>query len=109
MKRALFLAAVTPVAFATAQAPATVTLTRLQCGTNAAPTDVGQRFSDTYAFSGLMVQFTFSCYLIKHNDDYLIWDTGNPAGTAPTSPKTSLTDLIAQLKVTPEQVKYVGI
>ena len=86
-----------------------MTLTRLQCGTNAAPTDVGQRFSDTYAFNGLMVQLTFSCYLIKHNDDYLIWDTGNPVGTAATAPKTSLTDLIAQLKVTPEQVKYVGI
>src|SRR5262249_36106322 len=45
----------------------------------------------------------------KHNDDYLIWDTGNPVGTAATAPKTSLTDLIAQLKVTPAQVKYVGI
>jgi glyoxylase-like metal-dependent hydrolase (beta-lactamase superfamily II) len=111
MKRAPFLAAMIPVAFASAaaQTPATVTLTRLQCGTNAAPTDVGQRFSDTYAFSGLMVQLTFSCYLIKHNGDYLIWDTGNPVGTAASAPKTSLTDLIAQLKVTPEQVKYVGI
>src|SRR5215831_14649139 len=97
------------VATATAQTPATVTLTRLQCGTNAAPTDVGQRFSDTYGYNGLMVQLTFSCYLIKHNDDYLIWDTGNPVGNTPTAPKTSLTDLIAQLKVTPAQVKYVAI
>jgi N-acyl homoserine lactone hydrolase len=97
------------VASATAQTPATVTLTRLQCGTNAAPTDVGQRFSDTYAYTGLMVQLTFSCYLIKHNDDYLIWDTGNPVGNTPTAPKTSLTDLVAQLKVAPAQVKYVGI
>ena len=98
---------------ATAQstpAPAAqVTLTRLQCGTNAAPTDVGLRFSDTYAFKGLMVQLTFSCYLIKHNDDYMIWDTGNPVGTAATAPKTSLTDLLAQLKVAPAQVKFVAI
>lgn len=86
-----------------------VTLTRLQCGTNAAPTDVGQRFSDTYAFNGLKVQLTFSCYLIKHGDDYLIWDTGNPVGTAATAPKTSLVDLLGQLKVTPAQVKYVAI
>jgi glyoxylase-like metal-dependent hydrolase (beta-lactamase superfamily II) len=92
-----------------AQAPVNVTITRLQCGTNGAPTDVGQRFSDTYAYNGLMVQLTFSCYLIKHNDDYLIWDTGNPVGNTPTAPKTSLTDLLAQLKVTPAQVKYVGI
>jgi N-acyl homoserine lactone hydrolase len=89
--------------------PAIVTLTRLECGTNAAPTDVGQRFSDTYAYRGLMVQLTFSCYLIRHGDDYMIWDTGNPVGTAATSPKTSLVDLLAQLKVAPAQVKFVGI
>jgi len=110
MKRASFLASIIPVAFASAaaQTPAAVTLTRLQCGTNPAPADVG-RFSDTYAFKGLMVQLTFSCYLIKHNDDYMIWDTGNPVGAGATAPKMPLTDLIAQLKVTPEQVKYVGI
>jgi len=92
-----------------AQTPAAVTLSRLQCGTNAAPTDVGLRFSDTYAFTGLKVQLTFSCYLIRHGDDYMIWDTGNPAGTAATSPKTSLVDLLAQIKVTPAQIKYVAI
>jgi len=92
-----------------AQTPATVTITRLQCGTNTAPTDVGQRFSDTYAFNGLKVQLTASCYLVRHNDDYLIWDTGYPMGNTPTAPKTSLLDLVGQLKVTPAQVKYVGI
>jgi glyoxylase-like metal-dependent hydrolase (beta-lactamase superfamily II) len=94
---------------ARAQSAPAVTLTRLQCGTNAAPTDVGQRFSDTYAYNGLKVQLTFSCYLIGHGKDYLIWDTGNPVGTAATAPKTSLTDLLAQLEVTPAQVKYVAI
>ena len=92
-----------------AQSAPAVTLTRLQCGTNAAPTDVGQRFSDTYAYKGLMVQLTFSCYLIGHGSDYLIWDTGNPVGTTATAPKASLTDLLAQLEVTPAQVKYVAI
>jgi glyoxylase-like metal-dependent hydrolase (beta-lactamase superfamily II) len=92
-----------------AQAPAEVTLTRLECGTNAAPTDVGLRFSDVFAFSGLQVQLTFSCYLIRHGNEYMIWDTGNPATGSPTSPKTNLVDLLAQLKVTPAQVKYVGI
>lgn len=92
---------------ASAQAP-TVTLTRLQCGSNAAPTDVA-RFSDTYAYHGLMAQLTFSCYLIRHGDDYLVWDTGNPVGNSPTAPKTSLTDLLAQLNVKPAQVKFVAI
>lgn len=94
---------------AAAKAAPEITITRLQCGTNAAPTDVGQRFSDTYAFHGLMVQLTFSCYLVRHGDDYLVWDTGNPVGTAPTSPKTSLVDLLARLKVAPAQVKFVAI
>ena len=94
---------------AAAQAPPTMTLTRLACGTNAPPTDVGLRFSDTYDYSGLMVQLSYSCYLIRHGDDYLVWDTGNPVGTAATAPKTSLVDLLAQLKLTPAQIKYVAI
>ena len=92
-----------------AQAAPVVSLTRLACGTNAPPTDVGARFSDTYAYTDLKVQLTFSCYLIRHGDDYLVWDTGNPVGTAATAPKTSLVELLAQLKVTPAQVKYVAI
>ena len=102
-------AVVFAAASASAQTPPAITLSRLQCGTNAAPTDVGARFSDTYAYSDLKVQLTFSCYLIKHGDDYLIWDTGNPVGTAATAPKTSLVDLLAQIELTPAQVKYVAI
>lgn len=86
-----------------------VTLTRLDCGTNTTPTDVGGRMSDTYAFSGLKVQLTFSCYLVRHGDDYMIWDTGNPMTAGANAPKTSLVDLLAQLKVTPDQIKYVAI
>ena len=85
-----------------------VTLTRLECGTGAEPSDVG-RFSDTYAYTGLKLQIIFSCYLIRHGDDYLVWDTGNPVGTTPTAPKTSLVDLLAQLKLTPAQIKYVAV
>ena len=89
--------------------PATVTLTRLPCGTNAPPTDVGLRFSDTYAFSGVMVQLTYSCYLIRHNDDYMIWDTGYAKGPAATASKESLVEQLAQLSLTPANVKFVGI
>jgi glyoxylase-like metal-dependent hydrolase (beta-lactamase superfamily II) len=95
-------------ATAPAQTPPSVTLTRLDCGTNAAPSDVA-RFSDTFAYTGLKVQLTFSCYLIRHGDDYLVWDTGNPVGNAPVAPKTSIVDLLAQLQLRPDQVKYVGI
>ncbi|MEP6763351.1 MAG: N-acyl homoserine lactonase family protein [Gemmatimonadaceae bacterium] len=101
------LATMAPIS-AFAQTAAVVTLTRLDCGTGAPPSDVG-RFSDTYAMNGMKVQLAFSCYLIRHGDDYMVWDTGNPSGTTATAPKTSLVDLLAQLKVTLAQVKYVGI
>ena len=89
-------------------APAAVTLTRLDCGTSPTATDVG-RFNDAFAFNGLKVQLAISCYLIRHGDDYMIWDAGNPVGTAANAPKTSLVDLLSQLKVTPTQIRYVGI
>ena len=95
---------------ALAQGAAEVTLTRMaDCGTPQAPTAVNQRFSDTFAYGDLKVQFVFSCYLIKHGDDYMMWDTGH-AMTAPNvAPKVSLVDQLAKLDVKPEQIKFVGI
>jgi glyoxylase-like metal-dependent hydrolase (beta-lactamase superfamily II) len=94
---------------ANAQAAAPVSLARLECGTNQAPTDVGLRFSDTYAYNGLKVQLVYSCYVIRHGDDVLVWDTGFPKGSAPTSPKQTIPELLGQLDITPAQVKYVGL
>lgn len=89
---------------------AEVTLTRLQdCGTSAAPTDVGARFSDTYAYNGLTVQLVFSCYLIKHGDDYMLWDTGHAMTAGAVAPKITLIDQLAKLNIKPEQIKFVGI
>src|SRR5580765_2407691 len=94
---------------AAAQTPE-VTLTRIECGTGAKPTIVAERFSDTFAYKpDLALTFTFSCYLIKHGDDYMVWDTGFAPGTSPNAPKTSLGDYLAQVKVKPEQIKFVGI
>jgi len=114
MTRATFLASGIAVfcmtnGLAYAQAPAEVTLMRLDCGTSPAPTDVSLRFTDTYAFSGLKVQLTFSCYLIKHGSEYMVWDTGNAANGQGNSPKTSLVDFLSQLKLKPDDIKYVGI
>jgi N-acyl homoserine lactone hydrolase len=96
-------------AHAQAAPAASVTLTRLECGTNAPPTDVGQRFSDTYAYNGLMVQLVYSCYVIRHGNDVLVWDTGFPKGNTPTAPRQSLVELLGQINVAPAQVKYVGL
>jgi len=92
-----------------AQAPAEVTLTRIECGTGATPTDVGQRFSDTFAYKDLKLTFTFSCYLIKHGNDYMVWDTGFAPGGSPNAPKVGIVDRLKEVNVTPDQVKFVGI
>jgi glyoxylase-like metal-dependent hydrolase (beta-lactamase superfamily II) len=95
-----------------AQAPAEVSLTRFDCSTNAGPADIG-RFSDTMAYEGKKLQLTASCYLIRHADQFLVWDTGYPAA-APGVPadravKVTLLEQLAQLKIKPEQINYVGI
>ncbi|HTD74256.1 MAG TPA: N-acyl homoserine lactonase family protein [Steroidobacteraceae bacterium] len=108
MLAALSLAA----ASASAQGAAELSLTRFDCGKTTALNDVS-RFSDVMAFKGLNIQLTFSCYLVKHGNDYLIWDTGNPAATgagpAPTAPKSSLVEQLAQLHLNPSQITFVGI
>ena len=111
MKRTLSLLALGASAFISfgAWAQADVSLWRIDCGTGEKPTAVNERFSDTFAFPGLNLTFTFSCYLAKHGDEYMVWDTGFAPGTSPNAPKTSLGDYLAQAKVKPEQIKYVGI
>jgi glyoxylase-like metal-dependent hydrolase (beta-lactamase superfamily II) len=94
---------------AMAQAPAEVTLTRIDCGTGAQPTDVNQRFSDTFAYKDLKLTFTFSCYLIKHGNDYMVWDTGFAPGSNPNAPKVGIVDRLKEINVTPDQVKFVGV
>ena len=100
-------------ASSSAQNSAELSLTRFDCGKTTTLTDVS-RFSDVVAFKGLNIQLTFSCYLIKHGNDYLVWDTGNPAPVAggkvePTAPKSSLVEQLAQLHLKPEQITFVGI
>lgn len=117
MRRTLSFVATAAIAIPTAlcaqaapaAAPAAVSLARLECGTDAPPTDVGLRFSDTYAYNGLKIQLVYSCYVIRHGDDVLIWDTGFPKGTAATAPKQSLTEQLPALGVNANQVKYVGL
>jgi len=93
----------------TAQAASEVSLTRLDCGTPNPPTAVNQRFSDTYAYGDMKLQLIYSCYLIKHDNEYLLWDTGHAMTTPNVAPKVSLVDLLAQIKLKPEDIKYVGI
>jgi N-acyl homoserine lactone hydrolase len=112
MQRTLFLAGLCAAALvgqpALAQAP-DMSLARLDCGTPNPPTLVNQRFSDTYAYGDLKLQLIYSCYLIKHGDDYLLWDAGHAMTTPNVAPKVSLVDQLAQINLKPEQIKYLGI
>jgi N-acyl homoserine lactone hydrolase len=95
-------------ATASAQAPE-VTLTRLDCGTPAAPTEVNQRFTDINAYPGVKLQLVFSCYLIKHGNDYMVWDSGHATTAGAVAPKVPLPELLGKLELKPEQIKYIGI
>jgi len=91
--------------------PATLSLTRLDCGSiHVSDFDV---FSDTYLYPDQPKQLTASCYLVRHGDQYLLWDTG-VAGPAKEwvftiSLKQRIVDQLARLKLTPADVDYVGV
>src|ERR1700683_3460655 len=105
----LLAVGVCAAALAGAAQAADVSVKRIECGTPQAPTPVNQRFSDTYAYGDLKLQFVYSCYLVKHGDEYMLWDTGH-AMTAPNvAPKVSLVEQMAKIDLKPDQIKYVGI
>src|SRR5882672_3254016 len=91
-----------------AQTPPEVTLTRFDCGIGQSPIDPA-RFNDTFAFPELKVTITFSCYLVKHGAEYMVWDTGFAVGANPNAPKVSIVDQLKQLNLTADQMKYIGI
>lgn len=101
---------------ARAAAPA-VELWRLDCGA----IWVGDldEYSDTRAYVGQSRRFTASCYLIRHGDAYMLWDTGLPKadlgkplveGKADSETlRTPIVDQLARLGIGPRQVSIVGI
>ncbi|MBX9797783.1 N-acyl homoserine lactonase family protein [Sphingomonas sp.] len=106
-------------AFAASGKPtATVKLWRLDCG--AAQINDLNTFNDTRAFpANSRMRFTASCYLIKHGDSYMLWDTGLPAAlkgvptsdTAPISATVTVTivEQLAQIGVKPADISTIGI
>ena len=124
MKRALVLLVAGTLASGAAawrasaqDATARVAIARLDCGTVQA-NDLNL-FSDTDAYVGKRKTLAASCYLIRHGDDYLLWDTGLPAALkgksvdpkAPMSPTVRMTILeqLPALGVRPDQIGRVGI
>jgi N-acyl homoserine lactone hydrolase len=96
---------------ASAQTPAPtpeVSLARVaDCGTP--QLNLVARFNDTWAFNTERILFTYSCYLIKRGDEYMLWDTGHAMTAGAPAPKTTLVEQLAQINVKPENIKYLGI
>ncbi|MBP2158134.1 MULTISPECIES: N-acyl homoserine lactonase family protein [Asticcacaulis] len=113
---ALTAAFAAPVHAAPNQTP-DVELWRLDCG-QITVRDLSV-FSDTFAYAGLTRILTDSCYLIRHGQDYMLWDSGLPAGLlgAKVDPsamfgptlKVDLPTQLAQIGVKPDQIRYLGL
>jgi N-acyl homoserine lactone hydrolase len=96
--------------------PQPMQMWRLDCGT----VQVGNldMFSDAFLYVGQKKTLTDSCYLIRHGENYLLWDTGLPGELAgKTVPMGDMTltvtrrivDQLAQIGVSPDRVNFVGI
>lgn len=113
---ALALGLSLPVAAQPAKPTARVQLWRLDCGSiQVSDFDV---FSDTYLYEGKRKSLTSSCYLVRHGDQYLLWDSGVDGALVgkPSSPgvftislKERIVDQLARIGVKPAQVNFVGI
>jgi glyoxylase-like metal-dependent hydrolase (beta-lactamase superfamily II) len=97
------------------QAP--IELWRLHCGEFVIK-QYGAFFSDTFQYPPGPKDIVGSCYLIRHGNRYMLWDTGltdaligndfdNPAQTIRV--KRSLVDQLAELELKPEQIETIGI
>ena len=84
-----------------------LSLTRLDCG-SATIADFDAFFSDTHELPVGPRKITDSCYLIRHGDQNLLWDTGFPA--ALKGKPMDMGGLVASLRVTiPEQLAKIGL
>lgn len=108
-------AAPTSVAPTSVVPPPQIELWRLDCG-EARIGDLNT-FSDTFAYVGQSKTLVASCYLIRHRDRYLLWDTGLPGalvGRPEPAPggfslRTSIRDQLTRVGVRPDQISFVGI
>lgn len=97
--------------------PAELALWRLDCG-EVAFVDYNAFFSDTSEYAPGPKRLVGSCYLIRHGDQYMLWDTGLPGalvGDPAQTPqltatlRTRIVDQLARIGVRPEQVGLIGI
>jgi len=121
LKRALTLAvtwlSATAMQAPQPSAPAELSLWRLDCG-EFVINQYGAFFSDTYQYPPGPKEIASSCYLIRHGNRYMLWDTGvtdaligNPYRSEGQTIRLrrSLVDQLRQIDVRPEQIEFIGI
>ncbi len=117
MKKLLLAAIVTALASTAqaqpAQSDAGVEIGRIDCGRSDGPRDVSP-FSDTHSLDGVEIPLVASCYLIRHGDEYLLWDTGYAVDQARQEGSglvmdKSIVEQLAAAKLTPADIDMVGI
>ena len=117
MVAGLLLCAMQAPPAAAPTAPARLQLWRLDCG-EFVINQYGAFFSDTFQYPPGPKNIVGSCYLIRHGERYMLWDTGltdalvgrdfsNAAQTLRV--RRSLVDQLAQIGVRPAQIETIGI
>jgi len=114
LKRALGIA-LGWAALTAMQAPPTqpeLEMWRLDCG-EVEFADYNAFFSDTSEYAPGRKTLVASCYLIRHGETYMLWDTGLPQAASNAAMTARLprriTEQLAQIRVRPEQVTIIGI
>jgi N-acyl homoserine lactone hydrolase len=114
---AFLLAACAALPFAAPAGAAELELWRLDCG-SVEVRDLSL-FSDTFDYKGQHRTLTDSCYLIRHDSQYMLWDTGLPKALigakpdpkAPMAPSLTvdIASQLAKIGVAPEKISLIGI
>lgn len=85
-----------------------VELWRLDCGEF--PNWKIDYLSDVFAYSGKTKTLTNSCYLIRHGQQYMLWDTGfSTVDGVTTTAGPAILDQLAQIGVDPAKISLIGI
>lgn len=120
MKRILSTLAAAVLSFAAVgasfAAPPDLEMTRLDCGYMTLQDKAVM--SDAGLYKGESLDIVMSCYLIKHGDDWLLWDAGLPRkylagpiaeGSFRTGLDRTIVDQLKMLGLRPEDIKYVAV
>ncbi len=99
-----------------AGAPTDLRMYRLDCG----HMTLGDKsvMSDRGLYQGESYDIVMSCYLIKHGDDWLLWDAGLPRryldgplteGSFTTGMRRTIVDQLGELGLGPDDIDYVAV